>query len=534
MVIDLTVKEEETEGGSVFDDDTIDRPLQESNDASAAPINEANLIELPLEKASKLKFPVGCPVWYYDKHSPQSTQSNHFEVRHGTIISALMDFMIRKIYFRVEKTRHINDLSDAGDVLPLIDIVLEDKIVYAATCPVLLQMGGDKSEMEGEIVCPRSMASNDGSVTTTYTVMIFLEGNKLRIEDGVEPRRIKFHNRKGVVVSREEIDTEQVEVLDGRGSNNNKEAAMNVSLNENHSDQQTGISSLSDSSGQANQKEDEVGIMGLKHFQSTTTEAAHQAGEKILEKKISSCDPLPQGKRNFTSMQSTGDDVNENPKKIARKRGPRRRGGKGRAAKNIVGGAANRIPRKQFPNTEGRASSNNGTDRDDQNVGNDTRSVTRHVLLENLPLDLSEAKLYTFLRGYSIVDVSFPFDAEDKFLGYAIVELQSPNDAAKVVQEKDGAVIAGHHIAVDYCPGEQGQEDSLKCRNNAQRSVGKVQLDNAKKLEPVRPKPTGCTRLFIGNLLPNAEDAIKNFFIRLGIDLKDFDWPTHDDGSKKP
>jgi len=304
-------------GGQGVDDETDIVYLSQPQNTDQAPsINEANLFELTSEQTSKLNYPIGCPVWYNKHHHAQS--SNRFDVRHGTVISVLMDVMSRKFFYRVEKMKNVNDLLDtAHDVLPRIELVWEDKIVFAPKCPVLVQkmMDGDMKEVEGEIVCPRSSVTcNDDivDINTTYTIMYFLEDNKLEIEDGVLPHRIKFLNTKTVVVGRDERATQ---VSDRQSSNHDKRTTSNISVIDNCNVQQTTPSKTADRSSQ---KYEEIGIMQSKIPQASVSEAAPSSG--TVEKTVFNQNPLMPRKRNLTSTQSSGDDgVNEHPEKIPRK-----------------------------------------------------------------------------------------------------------------------------------------------------------------------------------------------------------------------
>ena len=208
-----------TESGCCFDDDTVvDHPPSDNEDEDISSsivdgIDETNLFELPLEQTYKLSYPVGCPVWY-NKYTNCTGKNNTLDVYYcGVVIKVLMDLgMSRKIYYRVEKTKssidHSSHTPANGEECSTQELIQEDKVVYAAKCPVLVEMtsdAGDTKDMEGEIVCPRGKNKTKAS----YTVMVFMEDNKVEIEDGVVSQRIKFLS---ISSEKESTVTQQSEV----------------------------------------------------------------------------------------------------------------------------------------------------------------------------------------------------------------------------------------------------------------------------------------------------------------------------------
>ena len=202
-----------TESGCCFDDDTVvDHPPSENEDGTSSSssivdgIDETNLFELPLEQTYKLSYPVGCPVWYNKYTNCCTGKNNTRDVYYcGVVIKVLMDLgMSRKIYYRVEKTKGSIDHPANGDECSTQDLIQEDKVVYAAKCPVLVEMtsdNGDTKDMEGEIVCPRGKNKTKAS----YTVMVFMEDNKVGVEDGVISQRIKFRSKESTVTQEKEV-----------------------------------------------------------------------------------------------------------------------------------------------------------------------------------------------------------------------------------------------------------------------------------------------------------------------------------------
>mmetsp|Transcript_25900 Transcript_25900/g.46707 ORF Transcript_25900/g.46707 Transcript_25900/m.46707 type:complete len:535 (-) Transcript_25900:556-2160(-) len=525
--MNLPVKEEAM-GGQGFDDDTIvDHILpsqNNNNDASATagpvPIDETMLFEFPPEKTPKLSnYPIGCPVWYDTHHHPLSLSSNRFDVSHGTVTSVMMmmDAESRKFVYRVEKMS--NGLSGAEDGT---DLVWEDKIVFAAKCPVLVQMtdGDSMKEMEGEIVCPRATC-NDGIVDTTYIVIYFLEDNKLRIEDGVLPCRIKFRNNQMVVVELEESATQ---VSD-------------------RTNQQTISTKRADVSSQ---NCEQLNTMQSKNAQlpvskvSTSTGTAEKAAFNLNA-------PIPK-KRNLSLLQSTDGNANELPQKIPRKKSQtlindidisnpdRKISGiecRGQALATRPGHGAPR--RGRATNANGITAKNSGplSSTHIAHGGNNASASTRHIFLRDLPLNLSEPTLYTFLKHYYIAHINFETDNMGKFLGSASVEMETPIDAAKAVQEKDGTLLMGSRIRVEYSPVEQGQQSPLNSRVT-HRSVGEAHINHARGRKANIRAPGGCTSLFIGNLSRKADDeAIRDFFMKVSVRFKALRRNHQNDGSRK-
>ena len=176
------VKSEPNADGTAYDEETVGMNSSsdtEDEDSCEAIINEDNLIELPLEQTSKMSYPLGCPVWY-GKHKHDDNEAYSY----GTIVSIHFDVMCMKRYYRIKAKAKGGSNGSIGSYS--IDLVQEDKVFYAAKCPVLVQVcSGEKKEMKGEIICPRRSA---------YTVMLFLDENRVMVEDGVVPLRIKYHS----------------------------------------------------------------------------------------------------------------------------------------------------------------------------------------------------------------------------------------------------------------------------------------------------------------------------------------------------
>ncbi|KAL3804656.1 hypothetical protein HJC23_008471 [Cyclotella cryptica] len=164
---------------------------------------EADLIAYSTEQASKLSYPVGCPVWYIynGDASPDSVLS---KVRHGKVNAVAMNVATRSFVYKIEKTT-----GEEGEA-PAVDLVLEDNIAYAVSCPV--QVTIEDKEFDGEVICPSDLKDFTGN-DKTYSVMLVNNGNMLRIEHGVSSRQIKY---RGVnqLLEKEEAVTPQAVTMD--------------------------------------------------------------------------------------------------------------------------------------------------------------------------------------------------------------------------------------------------------------------------------------------------------------------------------
>jgi hypothetical protein len=98
------------------------------------PQNQTTLINFSTEEASKLSYPVGCPVWY-NFHSDANQHELSF--CRGRVSSVAMDWLSRKFVYRILKS----DAADS-DRRGVEDLVSEDSVAYAMGCPVRITVGG--------------------------------------------------------------------------------------------------------------------------------------------------------------------------------------------------------------------------------------------------------------------------------------------------------------------------------------------------------------------------------------------------------
>ena len=142
-------------------------------------INECDLIAYSELQTSKLNFPVGCPVWYnYDAKVGDDKVLT--KVRFGKVKAAAMNVVTRSFVYKIEKMN-----AQPGEPL---DLVYEDHIAYATSCPV--QVTIDNVIMEGEVICPSNLKAFCGNAY--YSVMLRSKENELRLEHNVSGEQIKY------------------------------------------------------------------------------------------------------------------------------------------------------------------------------------------------------------------------------------------------------------------------------------------------------------------------------------------------------
>jgi ferredoxin-thioredoxin reductase catalytic subunit len=149
-------------------------------------VYESDLIAYSDYQASKLSYPIGCPVWYiYDNESSPNTILT--KVRYGKVAAVAMNVHTRSFVYKIQK--HAESLSNNEP----LDLVLEDHIAYASSCPVRVTMGD--RVVDGTIICPSNLKDFTGSNSTnkTYSVMLTLRrGNELSIEHDVCSEMIRY------------------------------------------------------------------------------------------------------------------------------------------------------------------------------------------------------------------------------------------------------------------------------------------------------------------------------------------------------
>ena len=165
------------------------QPTSDHPQARAPP---SNLIPLSKEQTEFAHFSVGCPVFYNIRFRGDRRQSiKAVDVTVGTVQSASLDMVSRKFWYSIKRGREKDSLSTNKLESDEIDTVVENEILYACKCPILVD-----GTIEGEIVHFKPVKQQDGeSEKFLYTVLYFTEDGRLRIEDGISAGingRIKY------------------------------------------------------------------------------------------------------------------------------------------------------------------------------------------------------------------------------------------------------------------------------------------------------------------------------------------------------
>jgi hypothetical protein len=191
---------------------------------------------LTAEQCARLKFPVGCPVWYNFPRPNDDVPSSFFQKR-GLVQGAI--FRDGKVFYQVKYvTKSSNFISEE---------VEDGKLGFGATCPVtILPNNAAADPLEGEIVLctPSTICQNE----FLYTVMIFLGTSKVMYEGGIEEKRVVYRE----VLSNDELREENAGAAVGEAQIDNTDETSNgqnsVMLNIFDSTNATGKSSDKDGS----------------------------------------------------------------------------------------------------------------------------------------------------------------------------------------------------------------------------------------------------------------------------------------------
>ena len=138
----------------------------------------SSLINFSTEEASKLSYPVTCPVWY----NFSAASENELNFCSGRVMSVAMDYTSRKLVYRIK--------ADAlGSNIEGFDLVSEDDIAYAINCKVRVTLGG--TEQDGKIVCPSRVVTESGIIETSYSVVI-TNDKKTKVLHRINSQQIKY------------------------------------------------------------------------------------------------------------------------------------------------------------------------------------------------------------------------------------------------------------------------------------------------------------------------------------------------------
>ncbi|KAL3784696.1 hypothetical protein HJC23_007705 [Cyclotella cryptica] len=152
----------------------------------------SNLIALSPEQTEFVNFSVGCPVFYNIRFRGERNQlMTIVDVTEGTVQSASLDMVSRKFWYSIKRRKKQTSMSSNESETHQIDTVIEDEIIFATKCPILLD-----GTIEGEILHFKPVKQEDSEAETFhYTVLYFTEDDRLRIEEGISAGingRIKY------------------------------------------------------------------------------------------------------------------------------------------------------------------------------------------------------------------------------------------------------------------------------------------------------------------------------------------------------
>jgi hypothetical protein len=100
-----------------------------------------------------------------------------------------MNVVTRGFVYKIEK-----DNCEPGEGL---DLVLEDHIAYATSCPIRVTI--EDRVMDGEIICPSNLMDFTGK--PSYSVMLKTRGNQLVIQHNVSCDQIKYRTGDEIIRS---------------------------------------------------------------------------------------------------------------------------------------------------------------------------------------------------------------------------------------------------------------------------------------------------------------------------------------------
>ena len=112
----------------------------------------------------------------------------------------------------------------------IVDEVAENKLAYAANCPVTITNNDDGSEVEGTVLLCESSPSDPS--TLLYTVMIMVDDDfQAHYEDGIDAKRVKYRKVKSDATNDERTKPAAVSVANDQ---NNDTAGKQIAALEVH------------------------------------------------------------------------------------------------------------------------------------------------------------------------------------------------------------------------------------------------------------------------------------------------------------
>lgn len=162
----------------------MDDKNRSSRSSSLMELSGRDVIRFNADQCNKLSFPIGCPVWYNFAAKQGTT------LKRGVVKSAAL-----------KSSQLVYEVTYSDDNENVITEVVEDKkLGFGATCPVTISsLRSDDSNvsLEGEIVLCTPSPTNSSKFV--YSAMIFLDGSRIRYENGIEEERVKYRKLNNVV-----------------------------------------------------------------------------------------------------------------------------------------------------------------------------------------------------------------------------------------------------------------------------------------------------------------------------------------------
>lgn len=153
---------------------------------------------------------------------------------------------------------------------------------------------------------------------------------------------------------------------------------------------------------------------------------------------------------------------------------------------------------------------------------------TTRLFIGNLPFAVDDNALQEFLPGEATHIKWITDQATGRFYGSAFVEMSSSKDAAAAVGVT-GASLMGRPLKINYAPARDGDAwppPNKVVTGNSKTTTG----GTAGRHEPLKEKPPGCCKLFLGNLSYEIDDdGIFKFFDTVQAEVKAVRWIHHKD-----
>jgi len=176
----------------------VSAPVAKQPDSTPSPLN---LIKLTNEQATKMKYPVGCPIWYNihinaakftSSQSMSKKYSSLCDANIGLVKSISMDITTRNLLYEVCAAKIIRGVFKSSDGSGTSEegLFLEDHLCYASKCPVLVQLD---EPMQGEVVtCSFSNHLVDTQVEKSYMVAVCSKDSHMQLFQAVNENHVKY------------------------------------------------------------------------------------------------------------------------------------------------------------------------------------------------------------------------------------------------------------------------------------------------------------------------------------------------------